>query len=62
MKIFQMTQNLPWESTIVFQDIPKGLPPYRDHEQQIELIPKSTANKSPHRYPHQRKGEIEKMV
>jgi hypothetical protein len=47
----------------VFQEIPKGIPPSRDHEHQIELIPGSTPpNKRPYRYPHQQKGEIEKMV
>jgi hypothetical protein len=48
---------------LVFQEIPKGLPPSRDHEHQIELIPRSTLpNKRSYRYPHQQKGEIEKMV
>jgi hypothetical protein len=48
---------------ILLVRISKGLPPSRDHEHQIELIPRSTPhNKIPYRYPHQRKGEIEKMV
>jgi hypothetical protein len=47
----------------VFQEIPKGIPPSRDNEHQIELIPGSTPpNKRPYRYPHQQKGDIEKMV
>jgi hypothetical protein len=47
----------------VFQEIHKGIPPYRDHEHQIELIPRITPNnKRPYRYPHQKKGDIEKMV
>jgi hypothetical protein len=47
---------------MIFQEIPKDLPPYRDHEHQIELIPESTPNKRPYRYPHRQKGEIKKMV
>ena len=46
----------------VFQDIPKGLPPFREHGHQIELIPQSTPNKIPYRYLHQHKREIEKML
>jgi hypothetical protein len=46
----------------IFEEIPKGPPPYRDHELQIELIPGSTPNKMTYRCPHQQKGEIEKMV
>jgi hypothetical protein len=47
----------------VFQEIPKWLPPSRDHEHQIELILGSNPpNKIPYRYPHQQKGKIEKMV
>ena len=47
----------------VFQEIPKWLPPSRDHEHQIELILGSNPpNKMPYRYHHQQKGEIENMV
>jgi hypothetical protein len=47
----------------VFQEIDKGIPPSRDHEHQIELILESMPpNKRPYRYPHQQKGDIEKMV
>jgi len=46
-----------------FQEIPKGFPPSRDHEYQIELIPRSTPpNKRPYSYPRHQKGEIEKSV
>jgi hypothetical protein len=35
------------------QEIPKGIPPSRDHEHQIKLIEGSTPpNKRPYRYPH----------
>jgi hypothetical protein len=46
----------------VFQEISKGLPPFGEHEHQIELIPGSIPNKMPYRYPHQQKGEIEIMA
>jgi hypothetical protein len=47
----------------VFQEIPKGLPPSRYHERQIELTPRSIPpNKRLYRYPHWQKGEIQKMV
>ena len=37
----------------VFQEIPKGLPPSRYHERQIELTPRSIPpNKRSYRYPH----------
>ena len=47
-----------WEEHhMVFQEIPKGKHPSRDHEHQIELITRSTPpNKRPYRYPHKKKG------
>ena len=45
----------------VFEDIPKGLPPTRNHE--IRLIPGSVPpNIRPYRYPYAQKSEIERMV
>ncbi|KAH9307969.1 hypothetical protein KI387_035880, partial [Taxus chinensis] len=47
----------------VFDAIPKGLPPVRDHDHAIQLIPGSqTPNIRPYRYPYSQKSEIEKMV
>ena len=70
MELKQEDENIPEELKWTlekhhnfFQEIPKGLPPSRDHEHQIELIPRSTLpNKRSYRYPHQQNGEIEKMV
>lgn len=43
----------------VFQEIPKGIPTSRDHEHEIELIPRSTApNKRPYKCPQEQKGDI----
>ena len=37
----------------VFEDIPKGLPPIRDHDHAIHLIPGSVPpNIRPYRYPY----------
>ena len=44
----------------VFQDLPKGVPPSRYHEREIE-IESSPPYKSPYRYPHQQKEEIDKF-
>ena len=49
--------------THVIFDIPKGLPPKRDHEHAIQLVPGSQPpNIRPYRYPHIQKSEIEKIV
>ena len=48
--------------SVIF-DIPKGLPPKRDHEHAIQLVPGSQPpNIRPYRYPHIQKSEIEKIV
>jgi hypothetical protein len=47
----------------VFEDIPKGLPPTRNHDHEIHLIPGSVPpNIRPYRYPYNQKSEIERMV
>jgi hypothetical protein len=47
----------------VFEDIPKGLPPTRNHDHDIHLIPGSVPpNIRPYRYPYAQKSEIEHMV
>jgi hypothetical protein len=47
----------------VFEDIPKGLPPTRNHDHEIHLIPGSVPpNIRPYRYPYAQKSEIEHMV
>jgi hypothetical protein len=47
----------------VFEDIPKGLPPTRNHDHDIHLIPRSVPpNIKPYRYPYAQKSEIECMV
>jgi hypothetical protein len=47
----------------VFEDIPKGLPPTRNHDHEIRLIPGSVPpNIKPYRYPYAQKSEIERMV
>ena len=44
-------------------DTPKGLPPTRDHDHAIKLIPRSVPpNIRPYRYPYAQKSEIECMV
>ena len=44
-------------------DTPKGLPPIRDHDHAIHLIPGSVPpNIRPYRYPYAQKGEIERTV
>ena len=48
--------------SVIF-DIPKGLPPKRDHEHAIQLVLGSQPpNIRPYRYPHIQKSEIEKIV
>jgi hypothetical protein len=47
----------------VFEYIPKGLPPTRNHDHEIHLIPGSVPpNIRPYRYPYAQKSEIERMV
>jgi hypothetical protein len=47
----------------VFEDIPKGLPPTRNHDHEIHLIPESIPpNIRPYIYPYAQKSEIECMV
>ena len=47
----------------LFEDIPKGLPPTRNHDHEIRLIPGSVPpNINPYRYPYAQKSEIECMV
>ena len=47
----------------VFEDIPKGLPPTRNNDHDIHLIPGSVPpNISPYIYPYAQKSEIESMV
>jgi len=44
-------------------DTPKGLPPIRDHDHAIHLIPGSVPpNIRPYRYPYVQKSEIERMI
>ena len=44
-------------------ETPKGLPPIRDHDHAIHLIPGSVPpNIRPYRYPYVQKSEIERMV
>jgi hypothetical protein len=47
----------------VFEDIPKVLPPTRNHDHAIHLIPRSVPpNIRPYRYTYAQKSEIECMV
>jgi hypothetical protein len=47
----------------VFEDIPRGIPPTRNHDHSIHLTPGSIPpNISPYRYPYAQKSEIECMV
>jgi hypothetical protein len=70
MEVRQGDTNIPLELKCtlekhhrIFQEITKGIPPYRDCEHQIEIILGSTPpNKIPYRYPYQQKSEIEKMA
>src|ERR1700721_1723154 len=44
-------------------ETPKGLPPIRDHDHAIHLIPISVPpNIKPYRYPYAQKSEIERIV
>ena len=47
----------------VFEDIPKGLPPTRNHDHEVHLILVSVPpNIRPYIYPYAQKSEIEHMV
>jgi hypothetical protein len=47
----------------VFEDIPRGLPPTRNHDHVIHLISRSVPpNIRPYIYPYAQKSEIERMV
>jgi hypothetical protein len=47
----------------VFGEMPKGLPPARDHDHAIHLQPGSVPpNIRPYRYPYAQKSEIECMI
>ena len=47
----------------VFEDIPKGIPPIRDVDHAVHLIPGSVPpNIRPYWYPYSQKSEIEHMV
>jgi hypothetical protein len=47
----------------VFEYIPKGFPPTRNHDHDIHLILRSVPpNIRPYRYPYSYKSEIERMV
>jgi hypothetical protein len=47
----------------VVEDIPKGLPPTRNHDHEIHLTPGSVPpNIRPYRYPYAQKSEIESVV
>jgi hypothetical protein len=47
----------------LFEDIPKGIPPTRNHDHDIHLIPGIVPpNIRPYRYPYAQKSEIERMV
>ena len=44
-------------------DTPKGIPPIRDHDHAIHLIPGSVPpNIRPYRHPYFQKSEIERMI
>jgi hypothetical protein len=48
---------------VVFGDMPKGLPPKRDHDHSIQIVLGiQPPNIRPYRYPHIQKSEIENMV
>jgi hypothetical protein len=59
----QYLQRIIDKHSKVFEDIPKGLPPTRNNDHEIHLIPRSvTPNIKPYRYPYTQKSEIEHMV
>jgi hypothetical protein len=59
----QYLQRIIDENSKVFEDIPKGLPPTRNHDHEIHLIPRSVPpNIRPYRYPYAQRSESERMV
>jgi hypothetical protein len=59
----QELQRIIDKHSKVFEDIPKGLPPTRNHDHEIHLIPGSVPpNIRLYRYPYTQKSEIEGMV
>ena len=59
----QYLQRIIDKHSIVFEYIPKGLPPTRNHDHEICLIPGSVPpNIRPYTYPYAQKSEIECMV
>jgi hypothetical protein len=56
-------QGIIDKNSKVFEDIPKGLPPTRNHDHDIHLIHGNVPpNIRPYRYPYAQKSEIEHMV
>ena len=56
-------QNIVDKNSKVSEYIPKGIPPTRDHDHAIHLIPRSVPpNIRPYKYPYGQKSEIEHMV
>ena len=63
LSIPQDLQRIIDKHSKVFEDIPIGLPPTRNHDHEIHLIPRSVPpNIRPYRYPYSQKSEIECMV
>jgi hypothetical protein len=61
--IAQYLERIIDKNSKVFEDIPKSLPPTRNHDHEIHLIPRSVPpNIRPYRYPYAQKSEIERMV
>jgi hypothetical protein len=61
--ILQYLQGIFDKHSKVFEDIPKGLQPTRNHDHEIHLILGSVPpNIRPYRYPYAQKSEIERMV
>jgi hypothetical protein len=59
----QDLQRIIDKNSKVFEDIPKGLPPTRNHDHEIHLVPGSVPpNIRPYIYPYTQKSEIECMV
>ena len=49
--------------SMILGDMPKGLPPKRDHDHAIQLVPRNhPPNIRSYRYPYIQKSEIEKIV